>query len=215
MNISFVIITDGQEPVKLRAVVEAIRSQDIPRYEIIIVGDPGVVWYGTHTYPIRRPDLAQKADLGAMRNLGCATARYDCLVVIDDDIVLQDGWYQGLLRYDQEHGGEWDVLSCKIRNPDGSRYWDWKAHKDGKNWLVDYKEHPAELSLTGGLTIMRRYVWQVTKWIEGRGINQEEDVDYTDKLKAAGWRIDFNRYSKVVHDAPYTQAGLGVYKLEV
>lgn len=208
MNISFVIITDGKEPEKLWAAVNAIRSQGIPTYEIIIVGNTGAVNYGPHTYKISRPDLADAGNLGAMRNLGCRNSQYEILAVIDDDIILQPGWYEGLLSYP----GEWDVMSCKIRNPDGSRYWDWKAFKDGLNWLIGYDEHPQELSLTGGLTIMRRQVFEVCQWPEDRGFNEKEDVDFSERLKRAGMRIVFNRKCKVVHDAPYTQVGVGVFR---
>lgn len=183
---SFCLITDNQEPGKLEREIASIQALGIGDYEIHIAIDEKMT-----------------GRLGMLRNRACAASSGDVLIVADDDLVFHDDFYQGLLEY----GDDWDVLSCKILNPDGSRFWDWKAH-DGHDWLLEYGETSPHQSLTGGLTIMKRWVWDKVKWNEQIGFYQMEDVDFTARLKAAGVRIEFNPHSTVTHDdARYTQQG--------
>lgn len=194
---SFVIITDGKEPTKLQRLIDSIAAQNFPRVEVVVVRDE-----------------KHEGRLGALRNAGCRQAQYYNLIVLDDDMVLHPDFYKGLLRFHQENiNPHYDVLSCRILNPDYTRYWDWKAHEDGKNWLLDYGEDDPRQSLTGGLTIFNKGIFNRVQWDEGRRINQEEDVDFTHRLKAAGCRIGFNPWSTVTHDGPYTQIGRGVIRI--
>ncbi len=189
--ISFVIITDKQEPEKLAKAVDCIRAQSIPGAELFIVEDKN-----------------RTGRLGALRNTGCKMTNNPVLVVMDDDIYLHGDFYSGL----QKYGNDFDILSCKILNPDGSRYWDWKIHVNGKNELLEYDKTSENQSLTGGLTIMKRRVFEKVQWDETKGFYQAEDVDWTNRAKAAGFRIAFNPHSTVTHDGPYTQSGKWVIK---
>jgi GT2 family glycosyltransferase len=185
-GISFVIITDGKEPAKVQAQIDSIKALAVPEYEILVVRDK---------------DLSGK--LGKLRNAGCNAAKYDVLVVSDDDMVFHDDFYNGLV----EHG-DFEVMSCRILNPDGTRYWDWKEHIDGKNQLLEYGTTSPHISLTGGLTIMKRDVFNRVKWEETLVFYQAEDVDFSERLKEAGVQITFNKRSTVTHDdGAYTQNG--------
>ncbi len=192
---SFVIITDSQEPEKLARLEQSIAAQGIPAYEIIVVRD-----------------AERHGHLGKLRNAGCAQAQYFHIVVLDDDMLLHADWYPGLVKYRKAFMPT-GVLSCRILNPDGSRYWDWKAHEDHKNWLLDYGETDARISITGGLCILTKDIFARVQWDERRGFNEEEDVDFSDRLKAAGIPIEMNPFSTVTHDGPYTQVGIGVMKI--
>lgn len=192
---SFVIITDGQEPEKLQRLIDSIAAQNFPTVEVIVVRDE-----------------KHEGHLGALRNAGCRQAQYWTIIVLDDDMILHNDFYPGLQKYHEAHG--WDaVLSCRILNPDNTRYWDWKAHENGLNWLLDYGEMDPRISITGGLCILSRGIFHNVQWDETRGFNQEEDVDFTNRLKAAGYKIEFNPWSTVTHDGPYTQVGIGVMKI--
>lgn len=191
MNYSIVIITDGKEPDKLDTLIASIEQQHFDGVEVIVVRDE-----------------KHEGRLGALRNTGCRRARYEHIIVLDDDMILHSDFLPGLKKY----GEDYDVLSCRIVNPDYTRYWDWKAHQFGKNWLLDYGETSELVSITGGLCVMKAEVFQRVQWDETRVINQEEDVDFSNRLKKAGFRIEFNPWSTVTHDANYTQYGRGVVK---
>jgi hypothetical protein len=134
---SFVIITDGKENHKVLQQVDSIHRLGLLSYEIIIVGSFFAMLEGVQT--VLMPTTAKQGRLGALRNAGCIAASGEILVVTDDDMLFCDDWAEGMLKYPDE----FDILSCRILNPDGTRYWDWKAHEAGKNWLLDYDEtHP-------------------------------------------------------------------------
>lgn len=191
MMYSFCIITDNKEPEKYNRLLQSIQRQPMDKEIIVSV------------------DRDQTGRLGLLRNKACAQARGDVLVVLDDDMFLHPDFAAGLYKFDS-----FDVLSCRILNPDYTRFWDWKAYENGKNWLLDYGETDPRVSITGGLCIMRRGVFDVVKWDEARGFYQEEDVDFSQRLKQAGMRIEMNPYSTVTHDAPYTQRGRGVFRID-
>lgn len=206
--ISFCIITDGKELNKLQAQIDSIDALKIPGYEIIVSGNPHVGLPVDFIVPM--PHTARQGRLGALRNGAVSVASGDIIVVTDDDMLFWADWYEGLLSY----AGEWDVMACRILNPDGSRYWDWKCHDKDKNWLLEYNKTDELISLTGGLTIMKSHVRERVQWNDELGFNQAEDVDFTNKLKAAGMKIVFNPLATITHDAPYTQIGIGVFKKE-
>jgi hypothetical protein len=192
---SFCVITDAKEPQKLQREIESIRGLGIPDYEIQIVTD----------------DAPPFGKTGTLRNKVCRKARFDHLIVVDDDMIFHDDFYQGLQRY----GEDYDVLACRILNPDGSRYYDWKIHITGRDYLLDYENtHPA-ISLTSGIYIMKHWVFEKVQWSDDLGYYQGEDVDFCERLKDTGIRINFNSYCTVTHDAPYSQFGRVVYRQDL
>lgn len=200
---SFCVITDGQEPVKLARLIDSVRQQSLVYYELVIGGKvpPGMDLRNCRVVQLEQ--AAEEGRLGRMRNAVCRLSDYDHLVVLDDDIWLHGDFMEGLERF----GEDWDVLSCRIFNPDGSRFWDWKTYREGVNQLLPYDQSSEAVSLTGGLTIMKAWVHEMVQWDDELGFYQAEDVDFSQRLKAAGVRIGFNPFSTVTHAAPYTQKG--------
>jgi len=134
----------------------------------------------------------------------------EVLVVADDDMLFHEDFYRGLL----EHGDGFDVMSCRILNPDGSRFWDWAAHGGPRGHsLMNYGEVDPWVYVTGGLCILRAEVFRKVQWDETFGFYQGEDVDFSERVKEAGFRISFNPHSTVTHNDPrYTQVGRGVLR---
>jgi GT2 family glycosyltransferase len=191
---SFCIITDNNEPKKLQREIASIHALKLPAYEINIVEDS--------TPPLGR--------ISELRNKVCRMARYDHLIIADDDIFFHKDFYRGL----QKYGEDYDVLSCRILNPDGSRFYDWKVHVKGKNYLLDYDKTDPNISLTGGFCIMKQWVFKRIQWNDELGYYEEEDVDFTEQLKNEGIRISFNPYCTVTHDALYKQVGRTVIRMD-
>jgi len=204
--ISFCIITDGMEPEKLDAQIESIRALGC-KSEIIVSGNPHVG--ADADLIVAMPHTAKQGRLGALRNGAVGSASGEIIIVTDDDMTFFPQWDRMI----EEFPGEWDVMSCVILNPDGSRYWDWKAHENGMNWLLPYDSTDPRQSLTGGLTIMKDYVAKAVHWDDDRGFNQSEDVDFTNRLKKAGFRIVMNPAAAIRHNGNYSQSGIAVIKL--
>ena len=219
---SFCISTDGKEPEKTGREIGSILSLHVfpeSNFEIILCGNNvPVMDYPHGGLSIMRLielgilrfvpaiTLAQNGNLGAMRNLVCDRAYYNTIILADDDILFDHDFAWGLEHC--EYGDDWDVMAVRIQNPDGSRYWDWKTHQDGRDQLLDYsvKWHPA-LSLTGGIMVLRKSVRERVRWNNELGFYQGEDVEFTEMLKTVGLRIRLNLRCLVTHMADYTQSG--------
>ena len=202
---SFCIITNGKRPEKLAREIESIRALGIPDFEILVGGNPpsGPAFQGLRT--VRLVDAADNGRLGEMRNALCRAARYDHLVVADDDMLFHADYYEGLKAF----GEDYDVLCVRLLNPDGTRYWDWATHGGPTGHrLLAYDETDPHVYVTGGLCILKAHVFDRVQWDEHRGFYQHEDVDFSERLKEAGFRIRFCRASTVTHNDPsVTQLG--------
>lgn len=192
MKYSFIVITDNEEPEKLNRLIASIQAQKMDCEVLVSM------------------DKDKTGRLGLLRNKGCCQAQGDIFIVLDDDMILHDDFAGGIERL----GDVWEVMSVRILNPDYTRYWDWKGHENGMNWLMDYGDNDPRVSLTGGFCILRRKVFDVVQWDETRGFYQEEDVDFTKRLKQAGFFPVMNPYATVTHDGPYTQRGRGVFRTD-
>ena len=117
MSHSFCIITNGKRPELLRMVIRSIQAQPIAEHEIIIAGihhaEQGIIY-------VAAEDAAAGGRLGEMRNKAVARARYENIVMLDDDIILAPDWYAAFTAYDKP----FDILTSQIRLPDGGRYFD-------------------------------------------------------------------------------------------
>src|SRR5262245_41216487 len=146
-----------------------------------------------------------------MRNLAVARARFEHIVMLDDDIVLAPDWYARLC----EAALDADVVTCQLRLPDGSRYWDHatcggpRGHR-----MLDADESDAHVYMTGGgAWVARRAGCARVRWDEQRGLYQNEDIDFAERLRAAGVRIAHHHASVAYHIAPqYTAVGRSVIR---
>ncbi len=193
---SFLIITNGKRPRKLAREIQSIRALKMPQFEILVGGEPPTeLPEGVGT--VLAVDAARNGRLGEMRNALTAAARYDHFVVVDDDFIFHDDFYTGLQRY----GDDWEALSVRILNPDGSRFWDWATHGGPRGHvLLDYTDDDDHVYITGGLILLKAEVADRVKWDDGRGFYQGEDLDFSSRLRKAGIRPSFNRHSTTTHD---------------
>jgi glycosyltransferase involved in cell wall biosynthesis len=207
-GLTFCIVTAGKRPELLATAIRSIRAQGMPAFEILVVG--------RHRDELGLRYLAaeQAADdgrLGAMRNLAVAQARHEWIVMLDDDIVLAPDWHAQL----GDACERFDIVTSQVRVPDGSRYWD-HASFGGPlgHRLLDAEEHDAHLYMTGGGGwMMRRAACERVGWDERRGLYENEDVDFSQRCRAAGLRIGHRHASIVYHVAPqYTAVGRAVFR---
>jgi len=210
MKWCFGIITDGKGNELLKQV---IRSVEIASgVSPMVCGETSFVPI-SNSLKIHAPELARDGRLGAMRNL-LAEQCYNCdvAVLMDDDIILDKDFVHGFDKFGYD---DWDVASCKIHNPDGTRYWDWKIHLNGLNWLIPYDKTSKHISLTGGLIIAKSHIFDMVCWNPSLGFYEQEDVEFSNILQRQKYKIAFNPYSTAVHMGPYTQRGDGVYRTDL
>lgn len=204
-GVSFCIITDGRRPALLRETIASIQRLAIPSSEILVSGEPPADLAGVTC--LDATDAARTGRLGAMRNRACRAARFDRVVVCDDDMFFHADFPAALDALDQT-----DVLCVRLLNPDGTRYWDWATHGGPRGHvLLDYTEQDPFVYVTGGLAIMHAHVHDRVPWHDDIGFYAGEDLDWSARLRAAGMRIAFSAQATVTHcDARYTQVGTGI-----
>ena len=202
-GVSFCIITDGRRHDQLLTEIASIRALQLPAYEIIVSGTlfspiDGITFVDSTAY-------ALAGCLGAMRNRACAVARFDRLVVADDDLRFHRDF---AIVADRQLS--YDVLCARILNIDGTRYWDWATHGGpGGHRLLAYDETDSHVYMCGCLAIMHHRVHDAEQWAEDRGFYQAEDVEWSERVRAAGFRIEHTSMATVTHcDERYTQRGL-------
>ncbi|HAV64357.1 MAG TPA: hypothetical protein DCY13_18565, partial [Verrucomicrobiales bacterium] len=207
---SFCIITAGQRPEKLARQVASIHALQLPAYEILVGGEVAQVPEGVTAVDLA--DAAQAGRLGRMRNELGRRAAFDHLVVCDDDLVFEPDFLEGLQRF----GEGYDAMAVRIVNPDGSRFWDWATTGGPKgSVLLDYWDTDPNIYITGGFCVLKAAVFDHVQWDELRGFYEREDVDFSTRLKVAGFTIRYNPFCTVLHDDDrYTRAGRRIYRFE-
>lgn len=204
---SFCVVTDGRRPHKLRREIRSIRRLRIPVCEILVAGSPPAHLDGVTAIVMH--EAASQGRLGAMRTALAQRARYERLVVCDDDLIFRPDFRAGVER----HGDDFDALAVRVLNPDGTRYWD-RCTLGGERGhrLLDYDESGDEgVYVSGAVSVLRRRVALEVGWNPRLRFYEAEDVDFSRRLVAAGHRIEFCREASVLHDdVRYGQEGLVV-----
>lgn len=119
MNFTFGIITNGTEDNRINQIIDSIEKQNIPNYEIIIVGNSKIV--RDNTKVIEFDESVFPAWITRKKNIVTDLAQFENVVYLHDYIELDDKWYEGFLKF----GNDFDVCMTKITNTDGTRYRDW------------------------------------------------------------------------------------------
>lgn len=208
-GVSFCIITDGRRPALLLEELDSIRALGLSTYEIIVAGHLTAGLRSTlgsqpSVRTVSASELAYAGRLGALRNAACVTAQYETLVVADDDMLFHPECAAVL-----EDVRAGDVVCVRLHNPDGSRYWDWSTFGGPRGHrLLDYDDTDDWTYVTGGLAILSASAWRRVPWDNDRGFYQGEDIEWSARLRAAGFRPRFDPRGRVTHqDARYTQDG--------
>jgi hypothetical protein len=155
-----------------------------------------------------------------MRNAGCKKARYNNIVILDDDLLLTKDWYKNLLNFDNGY----DILTCQIRVPDGGRYWDHACYQSPKNGHITLEadQEDDHLYMSGGCSwLMKRHVFEKIQYDSSEIYNMKnlkdysegkhnEDTYFAQRCRHAGFKIKHNHRSISIHDDP-TYTNLGRY----
>lgn len=206
--ITFIIITNGKKfDITVQVISRIIETMGPNRlYEILVVGDTSKYSELKNIVCVDAKDFANSGNLSAMRNLGAELAKYDTLVMLDDDILLGKNWYDNLVTFSDNN--PWQVYACKIISPDGSRCWDKAVVFSQYQSLVSYSHNKFDKNLyqTGGYVVIKKAVFLNIKFNEkityySNGL-VNEDVDFSRRLYQSGYHIEFDQNNTVYHKDP-------------
>lgn len=128
MQFSFGIITNNNEK-NVSLIIDSIEKQQIPEYEIIIVGIQGI--NRKHTKCISFDETDRSGWITKKKNIITSNANYENIVYMHDYIIFDDDWYNGFLKY----GNDFDIVVNKIINTNGTRFRDWILNFDFLNGM--------------------------------------------------------------------------------
>lgn len=180
MNITFGILTkDNQRNVNM--ILESIFSQNIPLFEIFIIGEIEDKWNVENIHIIQDDIDNSKNHITKKKNEIIRNAKYETIVIMKDYLKLSSDWYKGVL----EFGECFDILMNKIIDNRGRRYldWIWENPKvgDGRNVPYDVTGHP-RMFAPGAFTMAKKYVFDEFLFNEKMvGLGRPTDVQWSNR----------------------------------
>ena len=120
MQFTFGIITAGNQDHYINKIIDSIIKNNIPTYEIIIVGNSKI----TKSDKIKIIEFDENVNHGWItkkKNIIVQNAMYENVVLLHDYIKLDDDWYNGFLKF----GNDFDWCVTKIITIDGNRFRDY------------------------------------------------------------------------------------------
>lgn len=124
IDFTFGIITNGSSDNFLCQIIDSIKIQNIPNYEIIIVGNTNIKQEDDTVIIIPFDETIKPAWITRKKNIIAQKAKYPYIVFLHDYIMFMDGWYDGFLKFKQLNE-DFDVISNVIINYNNTRFRDW------------------------------------------------------------------------------------------
>jgi hypothetical protein len=202
MNFTFGIITYGGSDKFIDRIVESIRSQLIPLYEIIIIGETLI--RGNDITNIDFDETVKPGWITRKKNIICQLAKYDNIVLLHDYIYLENDWYNGFLQYNTD----FDICVNRIQTKDGNRFRDFLLFPNGleplfqNGALLPYDYQPSVhlsklMYISGAYYIIKKSIALKFPLNENLISSMGEDVDLCHRLSDANIIFKCNKYSSV------------------
>ena len=216
MDFTFGIITLGESDNYLNQIIESIQQNNIPNYEIIIVGNTKI----KKTDKIKIFLFDENIKVGWItkkKNIIAMNSKYENIVLLHDYVKFENDWYKGFLKF----GNNFDWCITKIQNKNGCRYRDYTLfpyevdylnifYSPGKdidkyfneNCLLPYNfenniKTNKYLYISGCYYVIKKSVATVFLLDERLVQSQGEDVEYSKRLNNNGIIIKCNAFSCV------------------
>jgi glycosyltransferase involved in cell wall biosynthesis len=215
MNFTFGIITVSNENNFIDSIIDSIERQNIPNYEIIVVGD-----FKTNrnfTRVIKFDETIKKNWITRKKNIITNEAKYDNIVYLHDYIKFNDNWYKGQLI----SGDNFQVRVDRTLNLDGTRAGDWLLCMWGDNvvanivgstlsCLLPYsiKNLSRHMYISCAYYIAKKNVMEEFPWDESLSWGESDDVEWSKRVRNK-YNFEINTNSIVQFmkqkDMPFTE----------
>ena len=202
MNVTFGVITTGNNDHILSTVIESIIKQNIPYYEIIIIGNTSI----SHEFvkKIEFDESIRPNWITRKKNMICEQAMYDNIVLVHDYIAFCDDWYQGFLQF----GSDFEICVTKIKTIDGLRFRDYTLFPDGLIYpynvrtLIPYDYKVTSkinkwMYISGSYYVIKKQIALDHPLNERLCWGDSEDVELSKRLIRHGILLQCNPYSTV------------------
>jgi hypothetical protein len=172
MKFTFGIITAGNSDDSLNAVIDSIEKQNIPEYQILIVGNSNVS--RTNTFIIPFDESINQGWITRKKNIVTINSAYDNIVYTHDYVVFENDWYQGYLKF----GENFKICMNKFVNPDYSRFRDWVIWPHNNNFMDSIVLPNRECLIPYDITHLSKYQYiSGTYWVGKKDVMMEFPLD--------------------------------------
>jgi predicted O-methyltransferase YrrM len=202
MDFTFGIITGGNADEYIQKAVDSIRSQAIPKYEIIIVGKTSVK--GADITVIPFDETVKNIWHTKKKNLIIRFSKYENVVLTYDYIVFEKGWYEGFIKF----GKTFSICVNKMFDMNGRRFRDhvlfsrFLDNRFNETLLIPYgcKLTPAVsklLYISGAYCVIKKEIGLKYPFREELHWGHGEDVIHSHTLSENGILLECNAFSTV------------------
>lgn len=208
---SFGIITDGYHQSRVIKIINSIITQNIPIFEIIIVGDKKKNYnFKINNNEIRVFDFDNYGEwsnnnkdstfpISLKKNLIIDTAKYKKICFLHDYVCLDQNWYRGIKKFEAE--SDWQILTNKILNLDNTRVFDWVLYDQPITYKkVTYLPEDKNIShyqyIPGYYWCAKKEVMSKFKLNEKLQWGEKEDVEWSKRVREV-YKFSFNKFSSV------------------
>jgi hypothetical protein len=203
MKFTFGIVTAGTNDILLENLINSIYLQQIPEFEIIIVGSTSIK-QTANIILIPFDESIRSGWITKKKNIIYNRAKYDNLIMVHDYYLFSKGWYNGFLTF----GDDYDVCVNKILTINGERYIDYLISPFGLNGVTNRRHFlPYDLKLTpqlsrlcyisGGYYCIKKDIALKYLYDERLSYNLAEDMELFQRLGSNNITIKFNNFSEV------------------
>ena len=194
MKFTFGIITAGTSDEFLNQVIDSIEKQNIPEYQILVVGNSQVSRKNTFIIPfdegIRPGWITRK------KNIVTTNARYDNIVYTHDYVVFEDDWYEGFLKF----GEDFKICMNKFVNPDYSRFRDWVIWPHNENFMDSIVLPSRECLIPYDMTHLSKYQYiSGTYWVAKKQVMEDHPLD-DNLLHCQGEDVEWSKRVRYKYD---------------
>lgn len=205
-GISFIIVTSGTNDNSVSQIIDSIEKQNMPKYEVLIVGGMTTTISRKNTIHIPFDEtLQKKAWLTKKKNIGANRAQYDVLVVSHDYYEFDPTWYEEFEKF----GTDWDICiqqSLASKAQGSVRANGWRAGP-----IPGYPEIPwamtipwdidcfiPYMAIQGAFWVCKKHV-MIDNPLDETLVQANDDIEWSSRV-VPGWlgeKPDQNRYKIV------------------
>jgi GT2 family glycosyltransferase len=210
MKLGAVIITMGNRPDDLRALIESVRKQDGDPVEVVVVGN-GAPVTGVPD-GVRTVDLPENLGIPGGRNVGIEAfgphgGDVDALLFLDDDGLLPNTDTAELVRRAFTEDPELGIISFRIADPDTGVT---QRRHVPRLRASDPMRSSRVTTFLGGANAVRTQVFAEVGALPAEFFYAHEETDLAWRALDAGWLIDY-RSDMVLHHPTTAPSRHAVY----
>jgi hypothetical protein len=192
MDFTFGIITSGDNEPMINEIIDSIEYENIPNYEIIIVGDSNISRKNTRVLIFN--ENIKPMWITAKKNLITHEAKFENIVYFHDYIKLNEGWYEGQLTA----GNDFKIRMDKIINLNGERFRDWCIWPHNHNKMDNFIER--ECLIPYNITHLSKYMYiSGAYWIAKKEVMLEYPLN-EELIWGQGEDVLWSKQVRLKHD---------------